>query len=192
MEELKPFDEILKSDDRLQYFGFTLEHLHRTAAAITLNPEVPESVHNQFTIARNAYVYSWFVYPFLPVALLYSILAVELALGLRVKQTNPAMFAGEREPTLFPLLRYALEQRWITDAGFGVQVPDSASVPERIAQQFPAMPRDQRYSYSLLFSLVGLRNDLAHGSYMLVPSVGPLLERGAELINQLFPTNAPA
>lgn len=187
MEELKPLDQILKPDDRLRYFGYTLEHLHATASAIKLNPGVPENVHNQFTIARNAYLYSWYVYSFLPVALLYSILAIELALNLRVKQANPAMFAGGREPTLFPLLVYAIQQRWVTDSGFDIEVPDDATIPTKIAKQFQNIPDDQRYAFTLLDILVSLRNDLAHGNYMLVPGMGPLLQRGAEIINQLYP-----
>jgi hypothetical protein len=54
VEELKPLDHILKPDEHLGYFGFMLERLHATASGIELNPEVPENVRNQFTIARNA------------------------------------------------------------------------------------------------------------------------------------------
>lgn len=187
VEKLKPLDEVLKPDERLRYFGYTLEYVHASASAINLNPAAPENVHDQFTIAKNAYLYSWYVYSFLPVALLYSILAIELALNFRVKQANPAMFASNREPALFRLLSYALQQRWIVDNGFDIQVPDDAMVPDKIAKQFPNIPRDQRYSFTLLDVLVGLRNDLAHGTYMLVPGIGPLLQRGAEIINQLFP-----
>jgi hypothetical protein len=186
MEELKPLDKLLEPDPRLRYFSYTLEGMHRTASAITLNPAVPEDVQDQFTIARNAYIYSWFVYPFLPVALLYSILAIELALQHRVKAANPQMFAAKREPTLFPLLSYAIQQRWISDVGFDVELPESAAVPEKIAKQFLDIPHDQRYCYTLLDVLVGLRNDLAHGTYMLVPGMAPVLARGAELINQLY------
>jgi hypothetical protein len=188
MEELKPLEKVLERDERLSYFGYSLEYLHRRAADITINPEAPELVHNQLTIARNAYVYSWFFYPFLPVALLYSILAVELALSERVKTANPAMFAGARDPTLFPLLAYALQQRWIVDSGFDLEEPGKATVPDKIAKQFRSIPPDQRYSYSLLDVLVYLRNDLAHGTYMLIPGMAPLLDRGAEIINQLFPS----
>lgn len=190
MEQLKPFDKVLEPDERLRYFGYTLENLHASAAAIELHREVPELVHNQFTIARNAYLYSWFVYSFLPVALLYSILAVELALSIRVKQANPAMFAGTRDPALFRLLSHALQERWITDDGFDLEVPDDAVVPDKIAKQFKNIPREQRYSFTLLDILVSLRNDLAHGNYMLAPGMGPLLQRGAEIINQLFPASS--
>lgn len=190
MEELKPFDKVLERDERLGYFGVTLEYLHRRAAGITINTAAPENVHNQFTIARNALVYSWFFYPFQPVALLYSILAIEQALSVRVKAAKPDMFAGPREPTFYPLLEYALKQRWIVDQGFNLPEPGKATVPDRIAERYPNIPADQRYSYSLLDVLVGLRNSLAHGEYILAPQMASLLDRGAEIINQLFPESA--
>lgn len=185
MEELKPLDRILDQDPRLSYFGVTLEYLHRRANAIVVSPAAPEKVHDQFTIARNALVYSWFFYPFQPVAFLYSILAVELALSERARKVRPELFEGKRDPTLYALLELALKARWITDAGFaGLRDPQ---VPERIAKRYPDIPNDQRYAYSLLDSLVDLRNDLAHGEYMLLPNMESVLDRGAEIINQLFP-----
>lgn len=192
MEELKPLDRVLERDDRLSYFGVTLEYLHGRAAAIVISAAAPEKVHDQFTIARNALVYSWFFYPFQPVAFLYSIFAIEVALSARVEAAKPGMFAGPRDPTLYPLLEYALKQRWITDAGFDLPEPGTAQVPDKIAQRYPNIPADQRFSYSLLEVLVDLRNDLAHGEYMLTPNMASLLDRGAEIINQLFPADVRA
>lgn len=186
MEELKPLDQVLKPDERLGYFGVTLEYLHRRAAGIVISPAAPEKVHNQFTIARNALVYSWFFYPFQPVAFLYSILAVEVALSERVKIARPELFQNSpREPTLYPLLEIALKARWITDRGFAIS--GEPGIPDRIATRYPDIPSDQRYSYALLDTLVSLRNSLAHGEYMLAPNMASLLDRGAEIINQLFP-----
>jgi hypothetical protein len=190
METLKPLNKILEPDGRNRYRNITLPALHAIAADITLHPSVPEPVQDQFTIARNAYLYSWFFYPFQAPALLYSILSIELALQIRVKEANPDMFSGDREPTLFPLLRYALQKRWIVDSGFDIEVMADFQTTEKIAKQFPNIPVDQRYSYNLLDVLPMLRNDLAHGNYMLAPGMGPLLMRGAELINQLFPKAA--
>jgi hypothetical protein len=188
MEELKPLDKLTEPDERIRYFvGYSLKYFHGRAARITINATAPENVHNQFTIARSALVYSYFFYPFFPVALLYSFLAVEAALSARVKATKPELFSGAREPTLYPLLEVALKSRWITDAGFTRDGPSEPGVPDRIAAKYPNIPNDQRYSYSLLDSLVSLRNSLAHGEYMLMPNMAPLLDRGAQIINQLFP-----
>jgi hypothetical protein len=190
LEELKALDKVLERDERLSYFGITLEYLHRRAAAMTLNAAAPEKVHDQFTIARNALLYSWLCYPFQTVAFLYSILAVELALSERARAAKPELFRGSHEPTLRPLLEIALKARWITDAGF--DLPAEPQVPAHIAAKYPEIPQDQRYSYSLLDSLVSLRNSLAHGEYMLAPSMASLLDRGAEIINQLYPMPPPA
>ena len=190
MEQLKPLDQVLEADERNRYFrGVSLEWLHSVALDMPLNASVPEPVQNQFAIARNAYVYSWFFYPFQAAALLYSFLAIELALQHRVKHANPAMFAGPREPTLYPLLEYALRERWVLDLGFR-RIPLNAGVADHIAKRYPSIPEDQRYSYNLLDVLVSLRNDLAHGEFMLAPAMGSLLARGAEVINQLFPCDS--
>lgn len=191
MEELKAIEKILEPDERIGYFvGFSLEYLHGRAAGITINATAPENVHNQFTIARGALVYAFFFYPFFPVALLYSFLAIEAALNERAKKARPDLYKGGREPTMYPLLEIALKERWITDAGFSSERPGEPRVPEHIAARYPAIPSDQRYSYSPLDSLVSLRNSLTHGDYMLMPTMAPLLDRGAETINQLFPKSA--
>jgi hypothetical protein len=186
MEELKPLDQVLQADERNVWRRITLEYLHEVAAEIQLSSSVPQPVRNQFAIASNAYIYSWFFSPFQSAALMYSFLAIELGLRLRAKEAAPTFFTGDRNPTLYPLLVHALQQRWITDGGFA-GIPPGTQVAERIAQRFPKIPEDQRYSYNLLDVLVTLRNDLAHGAYMLAPGMGPLLGRGAEIINQLFP-----
>src|SRR5689334_7523756 len=117
-EILKPLELFLEPDPRHSYFRVTLRRLHEFASQIVLGDRVPGSVADQLTIAKNAYIYSWLWYPFLAPALLYSIFAVELALHTRVKEVAPQMFAGARDPTLFPLLAFALKQHWIRDEGF--------------------------------------------------------------------------
>ena len=192
MEDLKPLSQILQPDERNRYFrgGISLHTLHGMALEANLNASVPELVRAQFAIARNAYLYSWFYYPLQAAAFLYSILAIELALRFRVKKSNPAMFAGGRDPTLYPLLEYALQERWIVDGGFE-GLPPEVEVADKIAKRFRRIPDDQRHSYNLLDALISLRNDLAHGEFMIGPGMNTLLVRGAELINQLFPSGKP-
>jgi hypothetical protein len=186
MEKLKLLGEVLEPDDRSRLSGTSLESLHRFAAEATLNASVPELVQNQFAMARNAYLYSRFFYPFRAVAFLYSILAIELALQLRVKSAHPDLFAGGREATLYPLLERALKERWILDSGFKNIDPD-VEIAKKIAKRYPGIPDDQRSCYSLLDALVSLRNDLAHGKFMIAPAMSTLVARGTEIINQLYP-----
>ncbi len=191
MEELKPLHLVTTPDERNRFRNLTLEILHAIATDIRLNPTVPEHVRNQFEIARNAFLYSWFWYPFQPAALMYSILAVELALKLRLKADRQELFQRKYPPTLSELLGTAIRDRLLVDDGFDVTIPDEALVRiDPNNPKSPAAPRDQRYCYTILYALPSLRNDLAHGEYLLAPGMSHLLARGAELINQLFPMPA--
>lgn len=191
MEVLKPINEITQSDERNRYRSLTLEDLHSIASHIALLPSVPEPVHNQFQIARNAFTYSYFFYPFQSVALMYSILAIELALSVRLKQKHPKMFTRKRPPMLTEMLRAAICDRLLLDSGFDVQYPEDHTVlVDPHNPDARNAPHDQRYCYTMLHSLRDLRNKLAHGEYTLAPGMSHLLLRGAELINQLFPSDA--
>lgn len=46
MEGLKSLGKLLERDDRLSYFGVTLEYLPHRAAAVVLSSRAPEKVHN--------------------------------------------------------------------------------------------------------------------------------------------------
>lgn len=193
MEELKELAEIVSPDERNKYRAVTLESLHAIASSITLGSTVPEVVRNQFEISRNAFVYSWFFYPFQPAAEMYSVLAIELALNLRLKTHRPELFQQKRPPTLTDLLTVAIKDRLLVDCGFDVQVPpDSAVTIDQNNPQAPIAPADQQYCYILLHALPKLRNGLAHGEYVLVPGVSHSLARAAELINQLYPDSPQA
>lgn len=188
VEELKPLDQLTDPDERQKYRNLKLEDLHEIAASIELGSAVPEVVRNQFEIARNAFVYSWFWYPFQPVASMYSILTIELALRHKLKEFRPSMFQRKNPPALFELLSVAIRNRLLVDTGFDVQYGEDHVVsidPRNPAS--PLAPQDQRYCYEMLYALPRLRNELAHGEYALVPGVSHELACSAKLINQLFP-----
>lgn len=187
MEQLKKLAELREPDERSRYRNLTIEDLHSISESLTLGPAVPEHVRNQFEIARHAFIYSWFYYPFLPAAEMYSILAVELALRLKLKEVQPGLFSKKREPALKELLQMAIKARLLTDMGFNVQIPANEIVmmDPNNPQSKPA-PADQRYCYRILEVLPALRNDLAHGDFALYPGVSHSMARGVELINQLF------
>jgi hypothetical protein len=189
IESLKPFSELHSQDERQNYRGLSLEAVHEFAAALTLNAGVPERVQDQFTIARHAVVYSWFVYPMNSAAELYGLLAVEQALYLRALADDPTLAQRKTPPTLAPLLKRAIQKRWLLDVGFS-KVPEDPYLWPEARARFGVIPDDQRYCYSLLEDLPRDRNHLAHGTYVLAPGPRPHLRRDADLINQLFPTSA--
>ncbi len=189
VETLKAFDEIRLPDERQTMRGLSLEYLHTFAAGLTLNSTVPDGVQNQFSIARHALIYSWFCYPLNSAAEMYGLLAVENALLLKATTASESICKGARDPTLSPLLRLAIQRRWLTDAGFDLVDVKTIEVPDAIRKQYPDIPNDQRFCYSLLAWLPSIRNHLAHGTYVLRPGPSHVLQRDCELINQLFPVS---
>jgi hypothetical protein len=191
MGELKPLDQILKPDELSPAFLHSLETVHAIASSITLGDAVPENVNAQFDIARHAYVYAWCYYHFLPVAELYAILAVELALRMRYKASPPGQVSRANEPGLGKLLQIAADQGWITDAGFDAIFTEWVEVGEDLVEERQVPPeRAPSVTKIVVEFLPKIRNDLAHGEFRVLSRTGNALQRAAEIINQLFP--APA
>jgi hypothetical protein len=76
---LKPADALRESDPRFCDFVFRdkatgasrpmcMDDLREMVAAIELSARIPAAIRQQFDIARNAFVYSWFVYEFATLA----------------------------------------------------------------------------------------------------------------------------
>ena len=190
MLELKPRDQLNQPEMISRIRGRSLAQLHDIVSGITLNDTAPENVQRQFNIARHAFIYAWYCHDFHAVASLYGFLAIELALSHRVKAVQPSLFEGGRKPTLYPLLRVAVLERWIIDGGFQIENQATLEIPEKIAARFPTIPEDQRYCYMLLDVLPELRNGAAHGNYSVTLGVSHELARASELINQLYPAQS--
>lgn len=186
MEELKPLAEILAPDFRASCRGFTLEVLHKLAAAHDLSPAVPESVRHQFEIARHAYVYSSLYTPLCAATELYAALAVELALRLRYEKSTPP--AGSRSPRgLKDLLTIAVAEGWIADDGFDIAYLHLVATEDGAEyRQIP--PEDRRRPTDMVIEVLpNIRNSMAHGQPRMTLETGSTaLQRAAEIINQLF------
>lgn len=91
----------------------------------------------------------------------------------------------------------AIQCHWIVDDGFErFRRNEAARIQEaemwsQIDSKFRYEPPvdAQAYCRVLAESFPSLRNDLAHGSDMLYPSVIDTFEISADLINQLFPAS---
>lgn len=175
MEDLKPFSELLKPDERSKYFGsrnaiskeftpFTLDDRFQSISEISLSTSAPENVRSQYNIARMLGIYAWLYYPFHQVAELKAFSTVEMPLRQRFPEVKGS---------LKKLLSIAIEMGIITDKGFtGIDARDDDA---------------NWYSKTLPKIMPSLRNDLAHGSFTLHPGSLFTLKNCAEIINQLYP-----
>jgi hypothetical protein len=190
-----------------------LVHHHTKVANIKLLSCVPEAVFVHFETAKNLYLYAWFVYRFYPVAEQHALTSLEFALRLRLRDPLPKKYWDKKtEPTLRPLLSYAIDIGAIKNEGFR-QWRDHVErrarerysrerqdemvkgcLPEIEIDYTQAIPndadRDWDYLPVLRRGLPDIRNTHAHGSTMLHNHVLGTLELVSEIINQLYETNA--
>jgi len=175
MEELKSLTTLLEPDERWANFvrhnvstneisPITLSNRYQSVSEIALSTTAPEDVRSQFNIALMLGIYTWLYYPLHQVAELKAFSTVEMALRLRFPEAKGA---------LNKLLAFAVENGAIIDKGFShIEVCDED--PTQYSSKLPSI-------------VSSLRNELAHGSFMLHPGSLFTLRNCAEIINQLFP-----
>ncbi|MEO7863342.1 MAG: hypothetical protein ABIU05_23480 [Nitrospirales bacterium] len=187
---LKPFGQILAADPIWRGFPLynceagtsrqrTLRNHYAGIESITLSQSVSETVREQFDAARNLFLYSWFVYAFIPIAQLHAFSPIEYA--IRIKSGNPLMLRAG--------LELAIKEQWIKDGGFryyDINVHQDMLGDDMPPVSSPAAKDIQSYCKILLDSLPDLRNELAHGNPMTYPGGLDVFAICADLINQLF------
>jgi hypothetical protein len=114
---LKPRDQINVPDERHRAFvrletlePVTFEQHYEEVEAITLSAAAPLEVIDAFDRARNAFLYSWFVYELSSLAEMQAYATLEMALRMRFK-----IPAGKNAPGLNGLLGKAISQGVISD-----------------------------------------------------------------------------
>ena len=174
MEQFKAYEEIKRLDrghtllGQITGYVVSLPRLHTALSGIELYAGVPEDVQGQFNVARNMALYTYFHYAMAPEVQMKTYSVIELALKRR--------FPHMARKTLAPLLREAVRQELLKDAGF-----------RHLTTQDPA----NSYSKSLVTVLPDLRNSSAHGSTNLMPDCVGHIEKCADLINLLFQRPSP-
>jgi hypothetical protein len=124
---LKPADALLEPDPRFRDFVFRdstkgdsrpmcMDDLRNMVAKIELTTRIPVAIREQFDIARNAFVYSWFVYEFATLAEQQCYATLEMALRHRLDPGAPANTT--RSPGLHGLLKSAVEHGWLRREDF--------------------------------------------------------------------------
>ena len=131
LDPLKPYSEVLQPDERWRYFSLTLQDHHQQVAAIQVNAAAPENVRQQFENARNAWLYAFFAYRLLTVALATVHVVCETAVKARAEQEG---LPGWEKKRLSELLEIAISKRWLVDSGF-------AAAGQRIAQCYWRLAR---------------------------------------------------
>ena len=170
MEELKRLEELTEMDEKHRLMGAicgavpSSERMHDVLSKERLNGQVPEVIKSQFNVARNMALYTYYFYALAPEVNLKTYTLIEHALKLKTKPEKHMMLAK--------LLRAALRNGWISDAGF---------------RHIDNPSRDNEWCRAMVKSIPELRNSQAHGSSMLIGDCIDHISICADFINQLFP-----
>ncbi len=119
---LKPSNALLESDVRFRDLVFQIaetgefrlmgiDDLRSMVASIELTQHVPAAIREQFDVARNAFVYSWFVYEFATLAEQQCYAILEMALRHRLDPT--ALPNTSRSLGLDKLIKTAVKRGWL-------------------------------------------------------------------------------
>ena len=165
---------------------------HNQIASITLHENVPPVIREQYDVAKNVLLYSWYSYRIRMVAWLYSYSVLENALREKYKNTTG------RSPGLCQLLEKAVQDGLLNDSGFYMTKYKETVVSEQIEGdticrqvEYIEIPESERkestkYIKGLCKSIPRLRNSLAHGEHMILSEVLTPMFINSEIINMLF------
>jgi hypothetical protein len=172
---LKSVPTICAPDERFQHLSFhdqaagfirpfRADDLYSDVSPVELSSAVPPEVRYQFDVARNAYLYSWFVYDLAILAEQHSYIVLEMALRHRAKSEGL-----RNNLTLKPYLQLAIKRGWLRK--------EELDIPG-VAGSRPM---------SFLNELPRLRDRLLHGNVHLSPEFTlTMMRKCAELINKLY------
>lgn len=190
---LEPLSSVLTRDERWRAFGNrTLDNHHALIARYALHSGVPPEVWQHYENARNAWLYAFFNYRLLQVALMQVHVAGEVAIKARAKQEG----LDTKKFTLKDLLDMALERRWLLDVNFEVVADRAEREAEHLEmlrfmgiarEPFVGPLHEQDYAKGLVEAFRKIRNALAHGDVILRPNLSWEFLAVRDLINQLFP-----
>jgi hypothetical protein len=198
MEEFKKINEINEPDERniayvlydpelKDYRPYTLADHYEYLDNINININVPEDIKNSFVIAKNIYLYSWHVYPFIVVSDLYVIASLEYAIKYKIDKCTKSGRWGLKK-----CMNYVIEKGWIKDEGIIEEKPDIIKEMAMLEQygllkEIKIVPIDpQTYVKRLATALPPMRNELAHGTPMIYPGGYSKLKIVSRIINQLW------
>jgi hypothetical protein len=193
VEPLKSLTEVLERDEGWKFFGNrSLEQHHGLISEYVLHQGVPDVVVQHYENARNAWLYSFFSYRLLQVAILQVHLAGEVA----IKERAIVEGVNVKGKTLAKLLEMALKNRWLLDARFEAVTDRAEREWQHLEmlrfigvqrEPFVGPLHEQDYAEGLVDAFRCIRNALAHGEVILKPNLSWEFMAIRDLINQLFP-----
>ncbi|MEX0733355.1 MAG: GIY-YIG nuclease family protein [Steroidobacteraceae bacterium] len=212
-DPLRPLCEVTQPDARQSNLATSLEELHAGLSALVLHDTVPLGVRQLFETAKNARLYTYFVYRFHQVAEMLAYQTLERALRERWNREFgffPTIDDSKiRFPGLSELLQMAVDRGWIRKSGFQsvvyrannavMQIHTHNAIVEmqksgldELPLQAPAEAELQEAMTRidipaiLAAHLPDLRNSLAHGSAHLAPTSDLVLADVCDAVNMIF------
>lgn len=189
---LEPLSSVLVRDERWRAFGNrSLEQHHAMIERYVLHSGVPVDVWQHYENARNTWLYAFFNYRLLQVALMQVHVAGEAAIKARAKLEG----LDTTKFKLKDLLDMALERRWLLDVNFEVIADRAERDAEHLEmlrimgiarEPFVGPLHEQDYAKGLVEAFRKVRNALAHGEVLLKPNLSWEFLAVRDLINQLF------
>jgi hypothetical protein len=189
MEELKKYDEVHERDVRQHHFvvwdestrthrKIELSDHYKYVEELKLIDEVPNDIKSHFEMARNIYLYAWFHYPFYVAAWLYALITVEYALREKLKRTD-VKFKD--------MMIMAIKNKWIRAENYSHIAREIKQLDEFPGELNMKIDQDMldNYCKNLTGAIPEFRNDLAHGTNMLLDTSDGI-KICVETINQIF------
>lgn len=186
----------------------SLADRHAEISTFELVRTAPLDVRIHFENAKNLYLYAWFVYRFHVVAEEHAIGSLEYALRLRLVDGGFVSAAKGKSMGLANLLERAKTRelirnediksrvKWATDMAkrrysfLQIEAMNRDGLTEMAFDDSHVVPTDADLAYDWILqfieSLPGIRNDYAHGSSTLRPTVLRTFDIVCDFINQLF------
>jgi hypothetical protein len=200
MEPFEPLSELFEPDLRNDIWpDVSLADRHAEMVELDLDGSVPEVVRSSFNIARMLYVYGWLYWPFYTLSVHQVLRTLEMALIVRIAREDSVPDTRHwHAPSLTTMLKRAMKERWVVDAGLSYAVKlrerhkeylaalteagDTADIPED-----SWLASDRGYTAILVDALPHLRNEFAHPKHYWhgMPETSEF-RNVRDLIHQLF------
>ncbi|PTQ90481.1 hypothetical protein [Agitococcus lubricus] len=205
-----PFKSVEKIFEQDAPLSNSIALYHAQLDSLKLHEGVPAPIRQLFETAKNISLYAFYAYRLHQPAELVAYSAFEMALRERAKNESPELFTEKTVPMFKKLCDLAISKSWFQPESF-LHLENRAYRHARQAKELDLIKRMEAEGLSeaeldeptdedvlnalkefkdfaspLLESFRHLRNNLAHGSSMLMPSSIRTLRVLAEAINQLF------